>query len=262
MHPLPCRVTRHWSGSFPLAVKEQYFSLKIRRINHTQFKIIPVNITVGASGSLLITLKSNSSMSNYMVLNLCRDIVINLRQKTPEEDDELSHKQRVGWDVFDPDPLKHAKLVPFAWDEPNEDHVLEIVAANADKEYMSELVKRQHMEQKERERHQRETAGEAGGSRRTGASAGGAAGGGGGETPPYSRWVPYTRLPEDQVLTLDIRELRNRARENDKPYKELQVRCAAWQQTAGEARACKPISRGLGPQVRLELFLPPERQGT
>jgi hypothetical protein len=81
-------IFRHWSGSFKLPEQEEYFGLRIRHTSgrweawhmprqsctHTQFFIvvppsvpptclpryiiIPVNITVGAAGSVLITLKS------------------------------------------------------------------------------------------------------------------------------------------------------------------------------------------------------------
>ena len=50
---------RHWSGSFALGEAEQYFGLKIRRHDRSAIKIIPVNITVGASGAVLVTLKSD-----------------------------------------------------------------------------------------------------------------------------------------------------------------------------------------------------------
>ncbi len=93
-------------------------------------KIIPVNITVGASGSVLVTLKSDRSQSPYVILNRCRDIVINMRQKAPVEEDEMDQKdylERVGWDVFYPDPLRQLRPVPFAWDEPNKPNVLQVL---------------------------------------------------------------------------------------------------------------------------------------
>ena len=60
-----------------------------------------------------------------MVLNRCRDVVINLRQQAMAEEGaqqqarRLKHVEKVGWDVFNPDPLKHPKPVPYALDEPN-----------------------------------------------------------------------------------------------------------------------------------------------
>lgn len=56
MHPHP-PPHRHWSGSFKLKEEEDYFGLRIRHANG-EYKIIPVNITVGAAGSVLVTLKS------------------------------------------------------------------------------------------------------------------------------------------------------------------------------------------------------------
>ncbi len=46
------------AGSFPLPDQESYFGLRIRHVDGVQYKIIPVNITVGAAGSVLVTLKS------------------------------------------------------------------------------------------------------------------------------------------------------------------------------------------------------------
>jgi hypothetical protein len=53
---------RHWSGAFPLPEREQYFGLKIRRraLEKSEIIIIPVSITVGVSGQILVTLKSDT----------------------------------------------------------------------------------------------------------------------------------------------------------------------------------------------------------
>lgn len=69
-----------WSGSFPLAKEEKYFGLRIRSATSAAFKIIPVNITVGAAGSVLVTLKSEKSIPPYRIENRCKDVVIYLRQ--------------------------------------------------------------------------------------------------------------------------------------------------------------------------------------
>ncbi len=67
------------------------------------------------------------------MLNRCRDVVISLRQpagRVKEEgrenyearhgkDKEISYEEKVGWDVFQPSPLKQPRAVPFAWDEPS-----------------------------------------------------------------------------------------------------------------------------------------------
>ncbi len=53
----PLRLSRFWSGGFKLEEKESYFGLRIRH-RVRGYTIIPVNITVGRTGSVLITLKS------------------------------------------------------------------------------------------------------------------------------------------------------------------------------------------------------------
>ncbi|KAG1655550.1 hypothetical protein FOA52_001956, partial [Chlamydomonas sp. UWO 241] len=137
----------HWSGGFPLPEREQYFGLKIRRKSaesgRALITIIPVSITVGASGQILITLKRDSSAPPYMILNRCRDIVIVMRQKAHVDREEAEkalaqggvprsasiYYDRVGWDVFHPDPTAP---VPFAWDEPTKDQKVEVVATFVD----------------------------------------------------------------------------------------------------------------------------------
>jgi hypothetical protein len=52
--PLPCART----GGFKLPESEKYFGLRIRHKNRREYVIIPVNITVGAAGSVLVTFKS------------------------------------------------------------------------------------------------------------------------------------------------------------------------------------------------------------
>eukprot|EP00955_Chlamydomonas_euryale_P101990 365386-Chlamydomonas_euryale.AAC.7 len=68
-------------------------SLKIRRkaavSGHALITIIPVSITVGASGQILVTLKRDTSAPPYMILNRCRDIVIALRQRVHLENEEV-----------------------------------------------------------------------------------------------------------------------------------------------------------------------------
>ncbi|PNH08540.1 hypothetical protein TSOC_004895 [Tetrabaena socialis] len=69
-----------WSGSFKLPDNEDYFGLRIRHRHRREYVIIPVNITVGAAGSVLVTFKSKESMPPYIVINRCRDVVIRLKQ--------------------------------------------------------------------------------------------------------------------------------------------------------------------------------------
>lgn len=55
---MPCSPPhRHWSGGFALPEDEKYLGLRIHHESGA-FTIIPVNITVGAAGSVLVTLKS------------------------------------------------------------------------------------------------------------------------------------------------------------------------------------------------------------
>ena len=62
----------------------------------------------------------------YMVLNRCRDVVINLRQKATEGERQGRHEEKVGWDAFNPSPLKQPKSVPYALDEPVGEHVVQV----------------------------------------------------------------------------------------------------------------------------------------
>ena len=62
----------------------------------------------------------------YLVLNRCRDVVINLRQQAVEGALRFKHDDKVGWDVFSPDPLKQPKPVPYALDEPNGSMVAQV----------------------------------------------------------------------------------------------------------------------------------------
>ena len=61
-----------------------------------------------------------------MVLNRCRDVVINLRQKAAEGERQQRHEEKVGWDVFNPSPLKQPKPVPYALDEPVGEFALQV----------------------------------------------------------------------------------------------------------------------------------------
>ena len=60
------------------------------------------------------------------MLNRCRDVAIHLRQRAVEGERELRHEEKVGWDVFSPSPLKQPRAVPFAWDEPNGEKVVQV----------------------------------------------------------------------------------------------------------------------------------------
>jgi hypothetical protein len=65
----------HWSGGFPIPDTEWYFGLRIRhRHGIRRYINIPVNVTVGASGSVQVTLKSPASVPPYRIENFCKDV--------------------------------------------------------------------------------------------------------------------------------------------------------------------------------------------
>ncbi|MEW5315921.1 MAG: hypothetical protein WDW38_007318 [Sanguina aurantia] len=122
-----------WSGSFPLPDKENYFGLRIRNRNG-QFKIIPVNITVGAAGSVLVTLKSERSVPPYLIVNRCKDITIHIKQSGLPSSGRVPGTAnaalgRSDWDCV-PAEWAGSGPVPFAWDEPQLFHRLDVVATS------------------------------------------------------------------------------------------------------------------------------------
>jgi hypothetical protein len=67
----------HWSGGFPIPDTEWYFGLRIRhRAGARRYMNIPVNVTVGASGSVQVTLKSPASVPPYRIENMCKDVML------------------------------------------------------------------------------------------------------------------------------------------------------------------------------------------
>lgn len=119
-----------------------------------QFKIIPVNITAGAAGGVLVTLKSEKSIPPYRLENRCKDVVIYLRQALePKAADgvvsgvvsgvtdvvsgvtdmvttivgasptsPMSCKDAAAlWDTIPPEGT-----LPFAWDAPTMRHMLTV----------------------------------------------------------------------------------------------------------------------------------------
>jgi hypothetical protein len=71
-------------GSFPLPEKEDYIGigdgLRIRQRSTPRSLIIPVNVTVGNAGAVLVTLKPERSVPPYRVLNRCRDVHVRIKQ--------------------------------------------------------------------------------------------------------------------------------------------------------------------------------------
>eukprot|EP00798_Chlamydomonas_sp_ICE-L_P006035 gene6035-2644_t len=120
-----------------MVAEEKYFGLKIRRNNPADGSIIiPISVTVGGAGSVLVTLKSEGSVPPYMVLNRCKDIVVHSVSVPPYmvlnrcKDIVVHLRQsdlhvRDGWDLIGP---LH-KAVPFAWDEPDGNEMVEVLAA-------------------------------------------------------------------------------------------------------------------------------------
>lgn len=64
-----------WSGAFPIPDTEWYFGLRIRHrtANHKHMNI-PVNVTVGSTGSVQVTLKRPTSVPPYRIENRCKDV--------------------------------------------------------------------------------------------------------------------------------------------------------------------------------------------
>lgn len=100
----------NWSGSFPLPDTEWYFGLRMRHsTNQRRYVNIPVNVTVGSSGSIQVTLKKPSSVPPYRIENLCKDVQLFFVQVPLVF--RADGKQYV-------DCLNPKEVMPYAWDEP------------------------------------------------------------------------------------------------------------------------------------------------
>ncbi|KAK9867090.1 hypothetical protein WJX84_006946 [Apatococcus fuscideae] len=119
--------TWQWSGSFNLGQRQEYFGLRVRKTEDpTQAINIPVNITVGTSGSVLVTFKSRLSVPPYRIENQCEDVKIFFAQTSVAQ----LHERKF-WNTLDPMPGGNA--MPYAWDEPTQDHKLTVQAVCIDK---------------------------------------------------------------------------------------------------------------------------------
>ncbi|GLI64033.1 hypothetical protein VaNZ11_007171 [Volvox africanus] len=116
-----------WSGSFKLPEVEDYFGLRIRHHRRNEYIIIPVNITVGAAGSVLVTLNSKGSIPPYMIVNRCRDVIIRLKQADYCGSLNTTSNCYNHWEEWD-EILPNTNPMPFAWDEPRLRHVVKVVA--------------------------------------------------------------------------------------------------------------------------------------
>jgi hypothetical protein len=77
--------------------------------------ILPVNTTVGRSGTVLITLKSRHSIPPYRIDNRCKNVSLRLRQKPSRSSDGQT------WDLVPP-----SSSMAFAWDQPQGIHEVEV----------------------------------------------------------------------------------------------------------------------------------------
>jgi hypothetical protein len=102
--------TWHWSGGFPIPDTEWYFGLRIRQAQgERRYMNIPVNVTVGSSGSVQVTLKSPASVPPYRIENACKDVQLFFVQVP------MVFREQGNLYV---DSLQPGESMPYAWDEP------------------------------------------------------------------------------------------------------------------------------------------------
>ena len=77
-----------WSGGFEPAEKEDYFGLRMhhrdaegRRDNESV--ILPVSISVGASGAVRVSFKSRRNLPPYRIINACASVNVTVSQAIP-----------------------------------------------------------------------------------------------------------------------------------------------------------------------------------
>ena len=100
----------NWSGAFPLPETEWYFGLRVRHsTSQRRYVNIPVNVTVGASGSIQVTLKKPTSVPPYRIENMCKEVQLFFVQVPLVF--RVDGKQYV-------DCLNPREVMPYAWDEP------------------------------------------------------------------------------------------------------------------------------------------------
>ncbi|KAK9800258.1 hypothetical protein WJX73_008605 [Symbiochloris irregularis] len=110
----------HWSGSFAMRDRDEYFGLRVRLISKPSRGInIPVNCTVGPSGTVLITFKSPRSIPPYRIENHCEDVFVYFAQSQVASD-------RTKWNWLQ--PQIGGACMAYAWDEPIYQHRLTIQA--------------------------------------------------------------------------------------------------------------------------------------
>ena len=100
----------NWSGSFPIPDTERYFGLRVRhKVSQRRYINIPVNVTVGSSGSIQVTLKRPSSVPPYRIENLCKDVQLFFVQ--------VPLVFRADGNQY-VDFLNPRETMPYTWDEP------------------------------------------------------------------------------------------------------------------------------------------------
>lgn len=74
-----------WSGGFELQEREDYFGLRIHRVNSTGVRdgvtaILPVSISVEPSGVVLVSFKSQQNLPPYRISNACTSVHVSVAQ--------------------------------------------------------------------------------------------------------------------------------------------------------------------------------------
>ena len=75
--------------------------------------ILPVSISVGSSGVVLISIKSQQNVPPYRIENICKNVHLKFKQVGTSQEDTLEPKHT---------------LQKFAWDEPTQPHHLDVEA--------------------------------------------------------------------------------------------------------------------------------------
>ena len=76
-----------WSGGFEAAEREDYFGVRMHHVDESgdadgAAVIVPVSISVAASGVVVVRFKSRASLPPYRVHNSCSSVDIHVRQDT------------------------------------------------------------------------------------------------------------------------------------------------------------------------------------
>lgn len=74
-----------WSGGFELQEREEYFGLRVHRVDSAGVRngvsvILPVSISVEPSGVVLVSFKSQQNLPPYCIRNACTSVTISVAQ--------------------------------------------------------------------------------------------------------------------------------------------------------------------------------------